>query len=170
MQSELKTNRLLLRYMTVKDYKDLYDIRFHPEVLKHIKRDIIKDELLVKDFILDRLVDIEKNISCYWKISTIDNQKLIGTICLWNFNDTKTIAEIGYELHPDYHKRGLMSEAMEAVLTFGFNDLQLTTIEAFTSKHNYNSKSLLEKFEFTLDANRKDEGFPNNIIYTKQHA
>ena len=170
MQSELKTNRLLLRNMLVEDYKDLFEIRFHPVVLKHIKRDIIEDKLEMKTFISDRLEAIKNNNLYFWGISIVDSPKLIGTICLWNFNDTKTVAEIGYELHPDYHQKGFMSEAMETVLKYGFNDLKLKTIEAFTNKHNEGSKALLNKFEFKLEIDRQDDGFPDNIIYVKHHA
>lgn len=170
MQSELKTNRLLLRNILVDDYKELFEIRFHPEVLKHIKREIIDDKTELKSFILDRIKDVENGKTCYWGISELGSTKLIGTICLWNFNDTKTFAEIGYELHPNCHGKGFMSEAMETVLNFGFEDLQLKIIEAFTSKHNEPSKALLNKFGFYLEPNRIDEGFPNNIIYRKQNA
>jgi ribosomal-protein-alanine N-acetyltransferase len=170
VQPELKTNRLLLRNMLVEDYKDLFETRFHPEVLKHIKRDQIEDKLEMKTFISERLEAIKNNSLCFWAISTFESPKLIGTICLWNYNENKTTAEIGYDLHPDYHKKGFMSEAMEVVLKFGFSKLQLHSIEAFTSKQNDNSKRLLEKFDFNLEAHRKDKGFPNNIIYTKQHA
>jgi len=170
LQSELNTNRLLLRNILEDDYQELFEIRFHPEVLKYIKREIIDDKAELKSFILDRIKDVESGKTCYWGISEFGNSKLIGTICLWNFNNTKTVAEIGYELHPDNHNKGLMSEAMEKVLNFGFKDLQLKTIEAFTSKHNEPSKKLLNKFGFYLEPNRIDEGFPNNIIYIKQHA
>lgn len=170
LQSELKTNRLLLRNITIDDYLDLYEIRFHPEVLKHIKREMIEDKLEMKKFISDRFDDIKNNNLCFWGISILDNPKLIGTICLWNFNKAKTVAEIGYELHPDYHQKGFMSEAMGTVLKFGFNDLKLKTIEAYTSRHNESSKALLNKFDFKFEAHRKDEGFPNNIIYTKHYA
>lgn len=169
-QSEIKTNHLILRNMTLDDYKDLHDIRFHPEVLKHIKREIVADKSEFKIFISDRLEDIRNGDLCFWGISTHDSQKLIGTICLWNFNSTKTIAEIGYELHPDYHRKGFMSEAMEAVLDFGFSELNLKTIEAYTNKHNEPSKTLLKKFNFKREAYRKDKGFPDNIIYTKHYA
>lgn len=169
-QPELITNRLLLRKISVKDLDDLQNVRYHPEVLKYIRRDIIDDKKKIESFILDRQKDIEIGKIYYWVISTLEAPKLIGTICLWNFNNEKTIAEIGYELHPDYHGKGFMSEAMEKVLNFGFKALNLRTIEAFTSKHNEASKMLLNKFNFYLEPNRIDEGFPNNIIYTKQHA
>ena len=155
--------------MTLEDYEDLYKIRFHPEVLKHIKRDIVKDKLEMKTFISERLEAVKNNNLCFWGISKINNPKLIGTICLWNFNESKTVAEVGYELHPEFHGKGLMSEAMKTVLNFGFSTLNIKSIEAFTSKHNKSSKSLLNKFGFSLEPNRKDEGFPNNIIYTKHN-
>jgi len=169
-QPELKTNRLLLRKILVADLDDLQNVRYHPEVLRHIRRDVIDDKKKIESYILDRQKDIKTGKIYYWVISKLEDPKFIGTICLWNFNNEKTIAEIGYELHPDYHGKGLMSEAMEKVLNFGFKDLQLKTIEAFTSKHNEPSKKLLNKFGFYLEPNRIDEGFPNNIIYIKQHA
>ena len=169
-QYELKTHRLLLRKITLDDYESLFEIRFHPETLKHIQRKKVDDKLELKSFISDKLLDIKNGDLCFWGISKINNPKLIGTICLWNFNDIKTIAEIGYELHPNFHEKGLMSESMEAVLNFGFKELHLKIIEAFTSKYNESSKALLKKFDFKLEAHRKDEGFPDNIIYTKNDA
>ena len=169
-QKPLTTKRLSLRNLNVNDYENLFIIRFHPEVLKHIQRDIIDDKTEFKTFIFDRLKEVENGKICFWGISELDSSKLIGTICLWNFNNEKTTAEVGYELHPNFHKKGLMSEAMNTVLDFGFNELHLKTIEAFTSKYNEGSKALLNKFNFKLDSNRKDKSFPNNIIYTKHYA
>ena len=170
MQSELKTNRLILRDLSVDDYEDLHDIRFHPQVIKFIERERIEDKLEIKTFITDRLKAIENKSLCFWGITEQGSSKLIGTICLWNFNPAKTVAEIGYELHPDHHTQGLMSEAMKAVLNFGFKQLHLNAIEAFTHKNNESSKALLSKFNFKLDVQRKDDEYPDNIIYTLQYA
>ncbi|MEZ4780155.1 MAG: GNAT family N-acetyltransferase [Flavobacteriaceae bacterium] len=159
-----------MQEITLGDYKDLYEIRYHPEVLKYIKREKVEDKLEIRSFILDRLNDIESSKIYFWKISAIDDAKLMGTICLWNFSNKKTVAEIGYELHPDFHGKGFMSEAMETVLNFGFTNLQLKTIEAYTSKYNESSKVLLNKFGFKLETDRKDNEFSENIIYIKQNA
>jgi ribosomal-protein-alanine N-acetyltransferase len=152
------------------DVDDLQNLRNHPVVLNHIKRDVINNKNITKSYITDKQNEIENGNIYYWAISTLDNPKLIGTICLWNFNSTKTVAEIGYELHPTYHRTGLMSEAIDAVLEFGYESLNLTSIEAYTNRYNEPSKKILSKFEFNLDANRTDEGFPDNLIYTKHHA
>ena len=93
------------------------------------------------------------------------NEDLIGTICLWNFSKDNTIAEIGYELLPKYFKKGIMSEAIASIIDFGFATLNLKAIEAFTQKKNLSSINLLKRYNFTLESNRKDQGFPLNIIF-----
>jgi ribosomal-protein-alanine N-acetyltransferase len=39
------------------------------------------------------------------------------------FSSDKTMAEVGYELLPDYHRKGIMSEALSVVLEYGLNTL-----------------------------------------------
>ena len=58
-----------------------------------------------------------------------------------------------------------MSEAFEAVLEFGFKEMELKTIEAFTHYNNEASIALLEKQKFILFPDRTDEGFVNNRSY-----
>ncbi|MFJ3390385.1 MULTISPECIES: GNAT family N-acetyltransferase [unclassified Lysinibacillus] len=61
-------------------------------------------------------------------------------------------AEIGYELSEDYWHRGIMSEAVKAVLSIGFDQLGLVRIQAIVTEENIASKKLLSKFNF------KEEG------------
>lgn len=165
MFPSIHTNRLQLRQLNLNDLDDLFELRFHDDVIKFIARKKSHDKNTIKQFILDRNADVATNKIVFWAIQQQEQSRLIGTISLWNFNDTKTVAEVGYELHPDYHNKGFMSEALEAVLEFGFTKLKLEAIEAFTDKNNTNSQLLLEKFNFKYDANKTDEGFPNNKIY-----
>ncbi len=64
-----------------------------------------------------------------------------------------------------FHKKGLMSKALQAVLHFGFHSLHLKTIEAFTYKNNTVSKALLEKHLFVFQPKRRDDSFENNRIF-----
>lgn len=164
---DIKTKRLQLRALEDNDIKDLFEVRFHDDVIKYISREKPKNETSIKQFISDRNVDCKNGKIVFWAIQKRNEEKLIGTISLWNFNDGKTVAEVGYELHPDEHRKGYMSEALQAVLVHGFNTLKLDAIEAFTNKNNRSSQKLLEKFKFKYDANRIDQGFPDNKIYIK---
>ena len=166
MFPELSSERLLLRKIRIQDAAEIYFLRSNPEINKFILRTPTKSIEEAKSFINDRLNDITSNKVYFWAITLKDNPKLIGSICLWNFNKDKTIAEVGYDLHPDFQKKGIMNESLQLVLDFGFKQLQLKTIEAFTHKENMGSIQLLKCNHFKHEENRIDEGFPHNIIFS----
>lgn len=103
--------------------------------------------------------------SFYFGISLKNQPNLIGTICLYNFAEDRKTAEVGYELLPEFHHQGFMSEALKTVVDFGFNQLHLHEIVAMTNKFNENSKGLLVKHDFVLEKEREDEGFPDNLVF-----
>lgn len=162
----LTTKRLLLRQLTTNDDQAIFKIRSNDIVYKYIAKETFKKIEEAHSFIIKINKGISSKEHVFWAITLKETQDLIGTICLWNFSEDYLVAEVGYELHPDYHKQGIMNEALSNVIEFGFNTLKLNTIEAFTHFENEASKTLLIKHHFKLDKERKDEGFPNNIIYT----
>ena len=82
------------------------------------------------------------------RFAIVENQtdRIIGTIFLNSFEGRR--AEVGYELSEDHWKRGIMSEALKAILELGFTQLGLNRIQAFVSEENAASKHLLKKFSF----------------------
>ena len=59
------------------------------------------------------------------------------------FSKDQKTAEIGYDLHPQFHKKGIMTEALSCILNYGFKNLELENIEAYTHKENKASKSVV---------------------------
>ena len=58
-------------------------------------------------------------------------------------------AEIGYGLYDDnYKNKGLMTEALRAVLQYGFGEMKLNRVEALLADYNIPSVKLVEKFGF----------------------
>jgi len=163
--SVLETERLILRQVNESDASEVFFLRSSPEVGKYIARDFQTEISQSIKFIKDRNVDISQNKIGYWGITLKNNSKLIGTICLWNFTEDNTVAEVGYDLMPEFQKKGIMSEALKAVVTYGFQELEFSRIEAFTHKENQSSRSLLVKNKIQLHPTRVDEGFPENIIF-----
>lgn len=161
----LITERLLLRQLKATDDQAIFRIRSSDIVYKYIAKQTQKKVAEAQAFITKTNKGIAKGEFMYWGITLKASQELIGTICLWNFSKDKLIAEIGYELYPDYHRKGIMNEVLSKIIEFGFGILNLKTIEAFTHKENEASKTLLIKNNFALEPDRKDDGFPNNIIY-----
>jgi [ribosomal protein S5]-alanine N-acetyltransferase len=60
-------------------------------------------------------------------------------------------AEIEYELHPDYWRMGLSSEAIKEVIRFSFTQLDLYRIGAVVYPENEASINLLLNLSFTKE-------------------
>ncbi|MGK0390464.1 MAG: ribosomal-protein-alanine N-acetyltransferase [Maribacter sp.] len=161
----LETERLILRPINISDDKEIFFMRSDKEMNKYIARDLGKDISEAHAFIEKMNNFIANNISILWAIQLKGDSTLIGTICLWNFTEDKYIGEVGYDLMPDFQGKGIMDETMKAVTNYGFNSLQLRAIEAYTQKGNILSRKLLDNNHFTWHKERKDEGFPLNLIY-----
>jgi len=162
----LDTPRLNLRELKTEDAKQVLFLRSDKEVTKFIKRQIptkIQDAL---DFIHKIQLGYSKRETISWAICTIENPKMIGSICLLNYSLDRKTAEVGYDLNPSFQNRGIMTEALQAVINFGFDTLQLDTIKAFTHYANENSRNLLTKNAFRLVEGEKDADNEDNIIFS----
>lgn len=162
---KFSTERLILRTVTEYDAHDILNIRSNIGINEFFHRDPPKDSFEALYFILNIKRKTENKEIVFLGITLGNDPKLIGTICLWNFSKDKSTAELGYELLPNYQGKGIMSKAVNCILDYGFNDLNLKKIEAFTNKNNLDSIRLLEKTKFVLNKKRKDEKYPENIIF-----
>jgi ribosomal-protein-alanine N-acetyltransferase len=162
----LTTERLILRCLELSDDQLLFKLRSNENVNKYIVRTKQKDIKEIRAFISKIKDEINNNEWIYWVISLKDDPTLIGDICLWNFSDEKTVAEIGYELDPAFQGKGIMSEALKKIIKYGFMEIELQSIEAYTHKKNDNSTKLLQKYNFIRDAEQIDKENTDNIIFT----
>lgn len=163
---KLETERLILKDISESHVEDILRIRSNEVINQFVVRNSPKNNYDALQFILTIKERTKNNQTIYMGISLKDQPNLIGTICLWNFSEDRKTAEVGYELLPEYHRQGIMSEALKAVLDFGFNELHLDEIVAITNTFNENSKCILLKHDFVLLEGEKDEGFPDNIIFS----
>jgi len=150
----LSSKRLILRKPAVDDAREVFDLRSNEQVNQYLDRQVPTSIEDAVTFIEKILAVINKNQGCYWAICLKENPRLVGTICYFDFSSDQTAAEIGYELHPFYQHKGIMQEALTAVLQYGFQVLHLKSIIAFPSADNVPSIRLLERNGFKM----KDDG------------
>jgi ribosomal-protein-alanine N-acetyltransferase len=165
---EIKTERLLLRKLQASDCEVILFLRTDKDVTKFIERpEHRKTKTLSHAIELIKEFEsyIERNSSISWGITLKHEPSIIGTICLWNFTQNDKVAEVGYDLDPRYQNKGLMSEALKAIVAFGFHELKLEKIEAFTHAENLPSTQLLETQGFIHNVGRKDLDNTSNIIF-----
>jgi ribosomal-protein-alanine N-acetyltransferase len=79
----------------------------------------------------------------------------VGSVGLYNYSVTHRRAEIGYDLLREYWGNGIMSEVVEAVVRYGFDDLGLVRIEATVDSENFGSIRVLEKNMFKYEGTRR---------------
>ena len=154
----LKTERLTLRQLVSSDANEIFALRSDGNVNKYLDRKPSKSIDDAKTFIQTIDENIQRNDSIYWAITLNSTDKLIGTICLFDFSDDNLKAEIGYELLPDFQGKGIMQEAASKVIDFGIQHIGLNSIEAYTHAGNESSTRLLEKLNFKRDS-AADENF-----------
>jgi ribosomal-protein-alanine N-acetyltransferase len=148
---ELHTERLLLRAPEMSDEHFMFQIRSDAAVAQYIDRKLAENTNEIIDFLEKIRSNIEEKRSYLWLLTLKADQKPIGSVCLWNLSEDGLMAELGYEMLPDYHGKGYMQEAVEQVLEYGFKVLHLHKIEAWCHLSNLPSLALLHRCRFQLD-------------------
>jgi ribosomal-protein-alanine N-acetyltransferase len=147
----IETNRLILRKVQVGDLNDMYEYTSDPIVTEHTSWDYHKSIEETKKW-------IEFTLDCYvkkkvtnWGMVHKDTQKFIGScgFAWWNIEHSK--AEIGYVMNPRFWGQGLMTEAINKVIDFGFTRMELNRIEATCKPVNIGSWRVMEKSGMQLD-------------------
>ncbi len=162
----LQTKRLVLEQLEKSDDKAIQFLRSDKTVNAFVKRPQTNTIEEAEKFIDKINTGIAKGDWLFWAIRPKNQPDLIGTICLWNFSENRKIAEVGYDLHPNFHGQGIMSESLKSVLKLGFNILKLDQIEAYTHRNNEPSKILLSKNDFSYVDGKIDPDNLDNIIYS----
>ena len=149
----LTTNRLLLRQIQPGDAEALFAILADQQVTEfygHEPHQSLDDTQELIRQIQARYVRRE---ALRWGITLQSEDRLIGSCSLHHFDPGFHRAETGYELHRACWRKGIMTEAVAAVLTYGFTELGLHRIEAIIDMANERSKGLLLKLGFIYEGN-----------------
>ena len=168
----LETERLFLRRVATEDINEIFLLRSNKETMKFIPRPLVKTEEDTMAHIA--LIDskIEANEGINWAITLKNKPKLIGIIGHYRIKPENYRAEIGYMLLPEYHGKGIITEAIREVVKYGFEKMKLHSIEAIIDPKNYASEKVLQKNGFVKEAhlieNEYYEGrFLDTVIYSK---
>lgn len=145
----IKTDRLLLRAFNDNDLEDFYQYAKTPgigEMAGWPHHESINDTRKV----LDRF---KKNKDV---LAIEKDRKVIGSIGLHpvdiefyqDFEDKKG-KELGFVLSEDFHRQGIMTEAVKALMKYAFEDLSLDYLSAGYFRNNFKSRDFQKKLGFT---------------------
>lgn len=165
---EMESERLRFSQISKSDAESLLALRSNKDVVRYIKRSLASNLKEIQEFIAYIQKGFSDDQFIFWTVRKKESSEIIGTISLWHFTDDKTEAEIGYELHPNHWGQGFADESVKHILAFGFEELALSKIEAFTHWDNQASKKLLVNNCFVLQPQRVDTTNEDNRIFIRE--
>ncbi len=138
---ELVTERLSLRRPNDGDVDAVVGIVGHWEVARRLARIPHPYGPVDARFFLEQVVPVE----WVWAMTLQGSDKLVGVVGL---TPEKGTAELGYWLSPDHWSRGIATEAAGAVVSFGFEMLDLPYLTSGYFEDNPASGRVLKKLGF----------------------
>ncbi len=141
----LETERLVLRKMTLDDAGAVFAYASDPEVTRYVIWEThrsLEDSRAFLDLVARKY---EGGGEPDWGIVYKGDGRFVGTCGFVNWSPEHARAEMGYVLHRDYWGRGLVPEAVRAMISFGFGRMNLNRIEARCIAENAASARVMEK-------------------------
>jgi len=158
---EIASSRLILRKLCDDHIEALHNYFSSKENFEFVEMNVQQNLDETSQYVKKMNAGVEQDKWIIWAICLQESNEIIGTISLWNFNEEKTQAELGYGIFPQFRQSGYMLEALNLVIGYSFNILKLETVEAYTSVDNPPSNALLKKMEFEYVKTFEDE-YSNN--------
>lgn len=160
----IKTKRLVLREIVPTDLAVMQRLQTDVRVVQFFGRDPLSPEQ-VRERVELIAREIALGTSIRWGIALETDSALVGTAGFWRWDKAHQLAEIGYELAPEQWGKGIMHEALQAIVRYGFECMQLHRVEANVDAKNVASRRVLEKVGFM------QEGlFRENWLYKNTHS
>ena len=153
---DLRTPRLRLRKLTMRDAADIYRYSRDPEVARHVLWDAhrsIGDSRAYLRYMLRRYRSHEP---ASWGIELMETGQIIGTIGFMWVQEDNAAAEVGYSLSRDHWGKGYMTEALRAVIQYGFDVIGLHKVQICVRPSNTPSRKVIEKCGFVYEGNLRD--------------
>lgn len=161
----LETERLILREITKEDAKDIFACFSNDDVTRYYGQETLESEEQAEKFVEFFEKNYQEKRGVRWGIELKGTPGLIGTVGFNAWVPKHKRAEIGYEIHPDYWRRGYALEVVSKVLSYGFHDMDLNRIGAVVFIENEASNALLTKFGFEREGILHDFMYQNGKAY-----
>jgi RimJ/RimL family protein N-acetyltransferase len=139
----LRTRRLVLRQITESDGAGLYGIFADDQVTEHYAWDAFTSPAQGHELAARTAAQFRQRKAIRWGLLLPASPHIIGTCGYTRWDRDSQYAVLGYDLARRYWRRGLMSEAVTAVLRLGFEQMALHRVEATVLAGNTASAALL---------------------------
>ena len=155
----LETERLILRRLVIEDAQSFFDTSMSDE---RVTDNLIKGAHKSISESVERVTNIvneyEDQEFCYWGIELKATGELIGAIDFYHFDFPTENCEVGFTLGYEWWNQGYGTEALKAVMDFGFSHMNIHKIAAAHNTDNPASGKIMQK------VGMKQEGLIRHMI------
>lgn len=144
----INTARLTLRRISTDDVDAMFEVFSNAEVMRYWSTPPLADRAGAVEFVNEIHDSFARQAMLKWGVALRADNLLIGTATLYNLDFTNRRAEVGYALGRTHWGQGYMHEALQALLTYAFETLDLRRLEADVDPRNQASIQTLERLGF----------------------
>ena len=144
----IDADRVTLRWISSDDVDALYNIFSNHEVMRYWSTPPLQDRNAAVELLDDIHDGFRRQSLLKWGVARRNDDALIGTTTLYNLDFSNRRAEMGYALGREHWGQGYMAEALQALLKYCFEGLDLRRIEADVDPRNAASIQTLERLGF----------------------
>ncbi len=153
----IETKNLILRETNLADAQDVFQIFANDEVTKYHDLETATHLEQAQFLIEKRAERFQNKQAIHWGIARKEDNIIIGS-CGYGIKNRFQV-EIGYELAREHWRKGIMAEALGAIIKWGFQQLDINRIEAMVLVDNIASIMLLKNLEFVEEGLLREYGF-----------
>jgi len=148
----LETERLILRRFVVEDAQAMYDNwASDPEVTRFLTWPPHGSAQLTKQLLEDWVKQYENKAYYNWVIELKETGDVIGNISVVKLNEAVESGDMGYCMSRAFWGRGIMPEALKAVIKYLFEEVGLNRIAACHDVNNPKSGRVMDKAGMKLE-------------------
>lgn len=157
----LISSRIILRALKLDDAQNIFEYASTKEVARYVFWEPHKTLADSTNF----LNELTNSKELMWGIQLKDDPKIIGTCGFISENPITKCLTIGYVLNQNYWRNGYTKEALQLIIAYGFNNLDIIRIEGICVVDNLASEKTMLSCNMAFEGTLHDNFIKDNEIY-----
>ena len=143
----LTTERFLLQQIFPEDQQFVFEGLSHPDVIQFygVRYETFEATKKQMEWYAKSYLEGKGGP---WKIVDKKTGEKLGVVAYYNHDEQHKKAEVGFWIFPQHWKKGVVTECLEAVITYCQEQKNIHRLEALVEEGNVGSRRVLEKLGF----------------------
>lgn len=151
MYHPMMTAHYALDWLTIFSLKDIHELLTNEVVAKQAQKTIVDNLDQTVSYVNGAMQAVMKNQKLIWGVSDHELTRFMGVFELGPFDQDQKSADIFFALLPQYQKHGVMSEILDYITKFAFQELELGQLTAEVPMENEPAQKILIHAGFKQD-------------------